>query len=208
MNPMIAHCALAVFCRAPVPGHAKTRLIPELGAGGAAALHAQLAEQAVRIAVAAGIGPVTVWCTPDTHHIFFQNLTRKLPIKLAVQKGESLGHRMLQATQVTLSTAEAVILMGTDCPVLTTSYLHHAMRGLHDHDAVIGPAEDGGYVLLGLKQAPPEVFADVPWGSGEVMAETRRRSTALRWRWLELAMLYDVDTPTDLARWRREAAHA
>lgn len=208
MNPMIAHCALAVFCRAPVPGHAKTRLIPELGAGGAAALHAQLAERAVRIAVAAGIGPVTVWCTPDTHHIFFQNLARKLPVKLAVQKGESLGHRMLQATQTALRTAEAIILMGSDCPVLTTGYLHDAVHGLDEHDAVVGPAEDGGYVLLGLKRAPPEVFADMLWGSHEVMEGTRRRFTALHWRWLELVTLYDVDTAGDLARWRREIVHA
>lgn len=204
MNPPTYPCAVALFCRAPIPAHAKTRLACELGAAGAARVHETLGEFAVRTAVASSIGPVTVWCAPDQRHAFFTKLVRNLPIRLARQRGDDLGLRMLHAAHTTLRSAHSVLLIGSDCPVLTTGYLREAARCLQQVDAVLGPAEDGGYVLLGLKRARRELFARMPWGAQEVLAETRTRLQALDWRWRELATLWDIDTPADLARWRRE----
>jgi glycosyltransferase A (GT-A) superfamily protein (DUF2064 family) len=95
-----------------------------------------------------------------------------------------------------------VVLIGTDCPPLDGDYLARALAAMADRDAVLGPAEDGGYVLLGLWRAAPELFADMPWGTDRVAALTRQRMAALGWRWAELPMLWDLDRPEDLARYR------
>ena len=96
--------------------------------------------------------------------------------------------------------ANRVLLIGTDCPALTPQHLIDASNALDCHDAVITPAEDGGYVLLGLKRCPPEIFAGVNWGSEHVLAQTRDRLAALRWSWHEQPALWDVDRPADFER--------
>lgn len=201
---LTSFCAVAVFCRAPLPGHAKTRLISMLGAEGAAKLHAEMALQTARTTLAAGIGPVTLWCAPDSRHAFFQTLAREHPINLADQRGQDLGARMLDAAVRTLASVRQMLIIGSDCPGLTAAYLQSAKDRLQERDAVIGPAEDGGYVLLGLKQARPELFTAMPWGGPQVLAITRARLADLDWQWQELPVLWDVDTPADFARWQRE----
>ncbi len=99
-----------------------------------------------------------------------------------------------------LGKGTATLLIGTDCPALTGKHLRAAASALADHDAVLIPAEDGGYVLIGLTHAVPELFTDMPWGSAGVAAETRARLAHLGLRWRELDALWDVDRPEDLAR--------
>jgi len=181
-----------------VPGAVKTRLIPALGADGAAALHARLIERTVETACAAGVGPVTLWVTPAPPHAYFTTLASRFPIVLAAQPDGDLGARMLAACQ---ATAGPAIVIGTDCPALTPAHLRDAADVLRGgSDVVFIPAEDGGYVLIGAREPQPVLFADMTWSLDTVMAETRRRLTQGGLTWRELPPLWDVDRPEDLAR--------
>jgi rSAM/selenodomain-associated transferase 1 len=192
--------ALAILAKAPVAGSVKTRLIPALGADGAAALHARLSARTVETACAAAIGPVTVWTTPAAPHACFTALASRHPIALAAQPDGDLGARMLAACK---AAAAAAIVIGTDCPVLTTAHLREAADVLREgSNVVVIPAEDGGYVLIGSRRPQPGLFAGITWSSETVMAETRRRLVRDGLTWRELAPLWDVDRPEDLARLR------
>ena len=117
-----------------------------------------------------------------------------------IQSGADLGERMHKALTQTLQTADAAILIGTDCPEYDVGYLQSAFEALQHHDAVIGPADDGGYVLIGLKRAEARLFQDIAWGGDRVLADTRERLAGLGWHWHELPPLHDVDEPDDLLR--------
>jgi uncharacterized protein len=189
--------AVAILAKAPVAGFAKTRLIPVLGADGAAALQARLIARAVATACTAATGPVTLWATPDEAHPAFVDM-RAHGIALARQGDGDLGARMLAA----IATANGPsLIIGTDCPVLTPDHLRGAadiLRG--GTDAVVIPADDGGYALIGLRAPEPLLFSDMHWSTPDVMEETRRRLRALGLAWQEPLTLWDVDVPEDLAR--------
>ena len=198
---MVERTAIAVLARAPVAGHAKSRLIPALGAEAAAALQARLIERTVATAASARIGPVTLWATPDETHPLFRAMRRQFGVALARQPDGDLGARMHAA--VGASDGPALVI-GTDCPALSADHLHLAAATLRNYDVVVIPADDGGYVLIGLRQPHPTLFADIEWGTKTVMTETRRRLQSLTLSWRELPTLWDVDTPEDLDRLRRE----
>jgi hypothetical protein len=190
---------IMVFAKAPVAGAVKTRLIPALGAEGAAALHAMLTRHCIAMAVEARLCPVELWCSPDMNHPFFAQCSKDYGATLREQQGNDLGARMAHAFDTVLQRSPCAVIIGTDCPALTVQDLRTALHTLRDgFDAVIGPAEDGGYVLLGLRKAVPLLFEDIAWGSGEVLALTRERLKRLQWRWSELAPRRDVDRPEDL----------
>jgi rSAM/selenodomain-associated transferase 1 len=192
--------AVAVLAKAPIAGFAKTRLIPVLGAEGAALLQERLTERAVTTACDSDVGPVTVWATPDETHPAFQRLGTRFGIVLARQGGGDLGARMLAAVA---TVAGPCLVIGTDCPALTIDHLRATadlLRG--GADAVVIPAEDGGYVLIGMRQAQPALFADMRWSTSDVMDETRRRLRQLGLTWQEPVTLWDVDVPGDLERLR------
>ncbi len=191
--------AIAVLAKAPVAGFAKTRLIPVLGTVRAARLQALLTERAVETARASGVGPVTVWTTPDETHPAFQAL-RTRGVALARQPDGDLGARMLAALKAADGPA---LVIGTDCPAMMPAHLRMAAEALRSGaDAVVLPAEDGGYVLIGLRKPLPALFAGMEWGTGEVMAETQRRMRYHRLAWQEPVVLWDVDVPEDLPRLR------
>jgi uncharacterized protein len=148
----MADGAVAVLAKAPVPGFAKTRLIPLLGPHGAAALQQRLIERALATALAAGIGPVTLWCAPDDAYPIFREAARRHGIRLALQPDGDLGERMLAAFRSAPS-GTALVLIGTDCPVLGPDDLRDAAALLDDADVVIAPAEDGGYGLIAGRRA-------------------------------------------------------
>ena len=190
---------IIVFARAPVPGEAKTRLIPRLGAWGAARLHAQLVRHAVRTALAAGCGRVELHGTQ--RHSFFKSL----PIPFRLQRGRDLGERMYHA----LARNPGAILIGTDCPELTIADLRRAVRWLQGAcEVVLAPAEDGGYALIGARHVTPEMFRNMAWGTSSVYAETTNR--LVRYRWRALRTVWDVDRPADVERlrWLRFASAA
>ena len=198
-------CRVIVFARAPEPGKVKTRLIPALSAAGAAALHRRLVRHSLCAATRARLGPVELWCAPDTGDPFFRECERRLGVSLSAQGGGDLGARMRRAFESALVRAGRAILVGSDIPALSAQYLRDADQALvRGNEVVIGPAEDGGYVLIGLSRCDPELFRDIPWGGPEVMAETRRRIASLAWRLSELPVLWDVDRPEDLGRLPQE----
>ncbi len=198
--PNASPVAVAVLAKAPVPGLAKTRLIPSIGAHAAAVLQERLTERTVETAVAADIGPVMVWCTPDLTHAAFQDLATRFPIVLKQQPDGDLGIRMLGAIAAAQS---PVLVIGSDCPAFTAETLRTAANALQQADVVLIPAEDGGYVLIGARAAQAELFSAIAWGTSTVLAETRGRIAALGLRSVELDPLWDVDTEDDLARFER-----
>lgn len=201
MTVRAADTRVLVFARAPEPGAAKTRLIPLLGPERAAALQHLLIERALQTALESGIGEVELWCAPSAQHPVFAQYRRQFGIAARSQCEGNLGARMLQALITTLASAACVIIIGADCPALTAAALQRAAQALREHhEAVLIPAEDGGYVLIGLKRWDARLFEDIAWGSGSVMAATRERLKILGWRWLELAPSWDVDRPADFER--------
>ena len=193
--------AIAVLAKAPVAGLAKSRLVPALGAEGAAKLQARLIERTLSTACAAAVGPVTLWAAPDETHPLFAAMRRQFGAALARQPDGDLGERMHAA--IAAAGAPALVI-GTDCPALTADHLRAAAEALRERDAVMIPAEDGGYVLIGLQKPRPALFSAMHWGTATVMAETRRRLVSLGLSFRELAPLWDVDTAADLERLRRE----
>jgi rSAM/selenodomain-associated transferase 1 len=151
-------------------------------------------------ALAADLGPVELCCTPDTDHPFFADCARRFGIGLQAQAGADLGARMVAAFDRALSSASTAVLVGSDIPALNAQHLRQAGTVLRQAEAVFIPAEDGGYVLVGLASRQPGLFEDVDWGGEQVMAQTRARATALGVRIAELEPLWDLDRPSDLAR--------
>jgi len=185
---------IMVFARAPVPGAVKTRLISRLGAWGAARLHLRLTRHALATAAAARCGPVELHLT-RRHGLF----------KAArVQRGAELGSRMQHAFA---KAKRPAILIGADCPQLTAADLRQAMRWLRGgYDAVLAPAEDGGYALVALRRPIPALFRGIEWGSERVYAQSVQKLAGYRWR--ALRTVRDVDRPEDLerVRWLRFAS--
>ena len=198
-------CRVIVFAKAPVPGLVKTRLVPALSETAAAELHQQLVERTLRVALAAGLGEVEIWCAPTTSDTFFAACVKQHGVSLRAQGEGNLGMRMARALEDALAGGSPGVLVGSDCPVLSAEYLREAAACLAGgNDAVFGPAEDGGYVLIGLARAPSaQLFEGIAWGTSTVMQETRERLVRLNWRWRELAMLWDVDRPEDMLRLRQ-----
>lgn len=194
-------CRVLVFARAPVAGQVKTRLIPALGAEGAVALHKRLTLHAIDAAQQAYPGAVELWCAPDSRHAWFAKLARDRQLDLRDQPAGDLGARMAYALEDALGRSRRALLIGTDIAVMSADYLLAADRRLASGaDVVLGPAEDGGYVLVGLTHGQPELFEGVDWGTDRVLMQTRDRLTRLSLVSAELPALWDVDTPADLAR--------
>ena len=191
-------CAVIVFAKAPLPGFAKTRLVPALGAEGAARLAHRLLVRAVQAAAGAGVGPVELCCTPDSRHPGFAALAEQYGVELTLQGEGELGARMHRAFERVLARATMALLIGTDAPALDAGYLRDAAAALRGNDAVIGPALDGGYALIGLTRPAPGLFEAMPWSTPEVLGETRLRLRRLALRHVELPPLADIDEPADL----------
>jgi rSAM/selenodomain-associated transferase 1 len=193
--------AIIVFARAPSPGAVKTRLIPLLGAEGAAKLHARLVKRTLETARAAAFPRIELHGTPGIDDPFFRSCARDFAVALAAQAGGDLGARMLAAFESALATHSRALLLGSDCPALAASHLREADRALREGaDAVFVPCEDGGYALIGLRSAEARLFDGIAWGGENVMADTHTRLTGLGWRWRELETLWDIDRPEDYAR--------
>lgn len=194
-------CPLIVFAKAPVAESVKTRLIPPLTARGAVALHRALVRNTLRKAVQAGVGPVELHSSPSPEHPFFRGCAKWFDVALRTQLGNDLGSRMERAFDMTLPSSPYALLTGADCAGLTTGDLRAAAQQLRDgRDAVLVPAEDGGYALIGLRRVAPALFTGINWGGAGVLADTRRRLRVLGWRWAELPVRWDVDRPEDLLR--------
>jgi len=191
-------CAIIVFAKDPVPGHAKTRLISALGADGAARLALRMLRETLSSAVAAGTGPVELCCTPDQGGVVLREEAARHGVELNAQGEGALGERMYRALARQLALHPRAILIGTDCPSLRPEVLQHAANLLRSKQAVFAPACDGGYVLVGLSRPIPALFQDIPWSTPAVMERTRERIARLGIPVAELPMMHDVDEAQDL----------
>lgn len=193
---MMTKNILQIFAKAPIPGQVKTRLIPKLGPKGATNLHKQLVKHCLQ--KFNGLFSIQLWCAPDEYHPFFQACQSEFSISLHRQQGADLGERMAYA----LASAAPAVLIGSDCPSLNAQNIHDAFSALQQgNPVVLAPAEDGGYVLIGMQQLVPEILIDMPWGESQVLTETRARLLKLGQHWQELPTQWDVDRAEDVERW-------
>ncbi len=191
---------IIIFAKAPIAGHCKTRLIPALGAEGAANLHQQLLYHSLYMTTQAQLCPVELWCADEPNHPFYQDCQQRFAVQLKQQQGNDLGQRMAHALRQTLEKNSAAIIIGSDCPSLQKADMEAALQTLNNpqYSCVLSPAYDGGYVLVGLKQACDSMFQGIHWGSKTVLAETRQQLLNNHINWHELKSHYDIDLPTDL----------
>lgn len=186
---------IAVLARAPVPGQAKTRLIPRLGADGAARLQAALTVRALRRACDTG-ADVVLWVAGDPAAL--ASAAQRHGARLREQPPGDLGARMLAAVQHAHAAGRHCVVIGTDCPAQRPDDLLRAAALLGEHDVVLQPALDGGYVLIALREPHAALFRDIAWGGPSVLATTRQRVQSLSLRWVELHPLPDLDDANDL----------
>jgi len=194
---------ILVFCKAPVFGTVKTRLLSVLSKKQATEFHIRLATQTINQAIKSQLCPVEIWCSPNIDHPFFQ----AFEAGLKQQKGKDLGERMHHALQTTLTQCSSAILIGTDCPSMTIDDLDQAFTKLEEgSDIVIAPAEDGGYTLIGLKKIQGKkkvrsIFKNIDWGTSKVFDQTISKINKLDLYCYKLSMQWDVDRPEDFRRY-------
>jgi len=194
----VSRSALLIFAKAPVPGFAKTRLVPALGAAGAAALAERMLAHAAQAGAQAGLDTVEICAAPDPSHPIFSSLSQAHGLALTAQGAGDLGQRMHQAFERVLSHHATALVIGTDAPALDAAVLARAQAELACNDAVFVPALDGGYALVGLRAPQRALFEGMAWSTPTVMAHTRERLRAAGLRWAELPPVADVDEPADL----------
>ena len=192
---------LVVFAKAPQAGTVKTRLIPALGAQGAASLAKRMLTHALKQALQAGTGPVELCMSPAPGAPAWEKITMPAAVMPIFQGDGDLGERMARAVRrVTVQEVRPVLIMGTDCPALTADVIKEAARQLETHDAVLVPAADGGYVLIGLKSPCPTLFERMTWSTATVADETLTRMAILGLNFWLGPRLHDIDEPADLAQ--------
>lgn len=200
------NCTLLILAKAPVPGMVKTRMQPYLDSQQSALLHQNLVQHC--LATAYTVPGMTLELCVGGQHEWWQHLRDKYSLTITYQVGADLGQRMHNAARVCLAEAEAVeasavmprsaIIIGTDCPYIDGEYLQKAGAALIDSDVVLGPANDGGYVLIGFKSLYSWLFSDIDWGSDKVLAQTREKLVNHGINWYEMPFLSDIDRPDDL----------
>lgn len=205
----VAAWRIALMAKAPVPGLAKTRLAPALGAEGAAALAERLLRHAAAQAAGAAPGRVTLWAAPDATHPVFADLAQQHGLVLAAQIATpDLGARMAAVFETAFDQAAGpLLLMGSDIPALDSATLQRAAAALQQHEAVFVPALDGGYALVGLRHDAQArhpglhaaLFQGLVWSTSTVMAQTRARLAGLGVHAAELPAVPDIDEAADLA---------
>jgi len=192
--------ALLVFAKAPIAGHAKTRLIPKLGSAGAANLHQKLVQHTLDTLANSNYWDTLLWCAGDMEHNFFQECSANYDLKLISQQGDDLGQRMYHAAKFSLRNYDSICIVGTDCPMLKRENISHAFDALNNTDIAFNPAEDGGYVLIATNAVERNIFEGVQWGTSQVMAQSLEKAKQLNLDTKLLDTLWDVDIPEDLER--------
>ncbi|MEM9256210.1 MAG: TIGR04282 family arsenosugar biosynthesis glycosyltransferase [Pseudomonadota bacterium] len=193
---------LVQFAKSPLHGAVKTRMQPTLSPAESLTLHCELMVWTTRRLLDAGLGDVQLHVAGALDHpLLSQLLSLGLDCVLP-QRGVDLGERMCAALITGLESFDRVVLIGSDCPAIDRAYLHAAVHALQSTDVVIGPAMDGGYVLVGARRIESAIFTDIDWGSERVLAQTARRLDASSLTWQRLAPLCDIDRPRDLPHWQ------
>ena len=198
-----ANAKILIFAKSPVVGKVKTRLAKSIGAEQACKVYEALLTQTLDTAIKAQLASVCCY-TNDTEHVFF-NPWKQKGILFKQQVGADLGERMQQAFMNELKLVSSVVLIGSDCPIITKDHLGAALSVLNqDAEAVITPTHDGGYVLLGLKNHYPEIFSNIQWSTDQVYRQTAERFESRAIKWHQLNTLWDLDTAEDYQKYRKD----
>lgn len=196
---------LIMFSRYPEAGKTKTRMIPALGAVGAAELQRQMTEHTIKIAKQLQLFrqiSIEVYFAGGSRELMSKWLGKDL--NYYPQPEGDLGFKMQSAFERAFSLGQnRVVTIGIDCPDIDLDILQQAFDSLKNLDLVLGPAIDGGYYLIGLKTLIPELFADINWGTPEVFAKTQQIADNLQLNTTYLTTLRDVDRPEDLFIWQK-----
>lgn len=201
--PQPGRAQIAILAKAPVAGYCKTRLIPLLGANQAARQQRAFILQTIQTALTSQVGQLKLWCAPNTEHRSFIAIKQFVGITCQTQPEGDIGERMNHCViqHFSESDVEPLIIVGTDCMVLSPGHFQWAAQSLQSNDVCLIPAEDGGYVLIGVAKPMAEIFAGIDWSTDRVMDQTRERLRRLGVRWQELPELWDIDEPEDWQRW-------
>ncbi len=191
---------LCIFSRAPVLDQVKSRLARALGRQGALEAHERLVGDTLdRLAEIPGV-QCELWIAGDPNLPAVERWRAGRSLTLRTQVGDDLGERMAHAIAVCLEAGCVGLIVGSDCPTITAAYIRLAVAALDENDLVLGPAEDGGYGLIGLRVPAPELFSDMIWSTARVFTETVKRANGLGLSWTALDTVWDVDTERD---WQR-----
>lgn len=188
-------CLLQVFLKAPEPGKVKTRLIPDLGEALATEIHQKLVAHVLDVADHAAV-ETECWVAGNVAHPFVQGLAERYAVY--EQTGIDLGERMYNALLHGLERHQRVVLVGADAYSLTPELIAEAFAALAHHDAVLGPAQDGGYLLVGVTRLHPDFFVDIDWGTGSVLNEQIENLQRCHLPYCLLKEGYDIDDLEDL----------
>ena len=192
---------LLIFTKSPILGEVKTRLQPDYTPEQSLAVHKRLMLNTLELTKNLKDFDIELCCEPNRNTSFFLECEKKFPISLGNQEGANIGERMAFSMSVSLQTYERVVVIGTDCPDIDGDYIKQAFAALNENDAVIGPASDGGYVLLGLTKFSMALFTDISWGSEKVFTQTTKELENLSWSFKELGIMHDLDRPEDLQKY-------
>ena len=199
MAKVIARECLIIFTRYPEPGKTKTRLIPLLGVEGAANLQRQMTENTLM-----QVGKLQSYRPIDLEVYFTGSTPEQIQAWLGAnisyrqQCGDDLGMRMMSAFEVSFAAGmSGVIIIGTDCLDLDDQIMARGFELLERHDLVLGPAQDGGYYLIGLRRLFPQLFVGIDWGTSQVRQQTVDIAQKLNLAIAYLPILYDIDRPED-----------
>ena len=196
--------ALAVMAKKPVPGWTKTRLLPPLLPQQAADLYEALLRDTLERMSGLGAVQLAVGITPAEALPYFREVSPRGSLLLPVQ-GEDIGVCLEQVLAELLARGFAKALaLNSDGPSLPLGHVQQAVNALDRADLVLGPSEDGGYYLIGLRSVQPQLFRGIDWSTDRVTMQTLQRAEELGWQVSLLPSWYDIDTPDDLARLERE----
>jgi len=193
-----------LFARWPVPGQVKTRLAAELGEAGALDAHLRLT-RFVLDNLLSGAPVLELWwdrepVSPPAAALPLLTWLGDAQVMQRVQGSGDLGERMLRALNVGLGSYRKAVIVGSDCPGVDAGYLSAALAALESRDVVLGPADDGGYVLIGARRTAPAMLAGIEWGTNRALDQTCRNLEGARLSCASLPVSWDVDEPSDWAR--------
>lgn len=193
---------ILLYAKAPVEGKVNTRLIADIGVQAATRLQHDLIHHRLSMLTEENLCDVRLMCAPGAQDDYFLQCAKQYPIPLFDQTGEDLGERMFNGVRAALQQYKYCIVIGTDAPALDEVKIKQVMDVLHGSSKVVFvPAEDGGYVLIAMRQAYKFLFEKIGWGSAEVMQQTRNRLNENDVSFEELACCWDIDRPEDYQRY-------
>ena len=193
---------LIVFVKSPISGKCKTRLIPFLSADEACEFYKSLIVTHFENLKSLTNIEIAIYAHPDTDHPFIKKISEKYNTTLHNQHGNNLGERMHNAISRSLQHYKKTVLTGSDCPVLSVEYINKAFKALEQHDIVLGPAEDGGYVLIGANKIESKLFKKINWGTSSVLQKSISNHKKYNYKTALLKPLWDIDTPEDYIKYQ------